>query len=123
MNIIFGLGPGLGKSRHLIGDTIIMPTGIPAKQLQRKKMMLAMALLAAPTIMASCTPKQAPDDGYPMNPWGQKARETDKEIRDLEDERDDLLHAGIKTQADVMRKALIEKRLASLYNKKLGRTR
>lgn len=123
MNIILSLPPGLAKSRHLIGKTVIMPTGIPGKQLQRKNMMLAVALMAAPTMLSACAPKQAPDDGYPLNPWGQKARETDKEIRKLEDERDDLNHAGIKTQADVMRKALIEKRLYELYNKKLGRKR
>lgn len=87
-----------------------------------RNIMLAAALLAAPAI-ASCAVKQAHDDGYPTNPWGEKARETDREIHRLEDERDKLLHEGIKTQADVMRKALIEKRLGDLYNKKLGRKR
>ncbi len=87
-----------------------------------RNIMLAAALLAAPAI-ASCAAKQAHDDGYPTNPWGEKARETDREIHRLEDERDKLLHEGIKTQADVMRKALIEKRLGDLYNKKLGRKR
>jgi hypothetical protein len=87
-----------------------------------RNIMLAAALLATPAI-TSCATKQAHDDGYPLNPWGEKARETDKEIRKLEDERDKLLHEGIKTQADAMRKALIEKRLGDLYNKKLGRKR
>lgn len=87
-----------------------------------RNIMLAAALLAAPAI-ASCAAKQAHDDGYPTNPWGEKARETDREIHRLEAERDKLLHEGIKTQADVMRKALIEKRLGDLYNKKLGRKR
>lgn len=87
-----------------------------------RNIMLAAALLAAPTI-ASCAAKQAHDDGYPSNPWGEKARQTDKEIRKLESERDKLLHEGIKTHADAMRKAFIEKRLGDLYDKKLGRKR
>lgn len=87
-----------------------------------RNIMLAAALLAAPTI-AACAAKQAHDDGYPSNPWGEKARQTDKEIRKLENERDTLNHEGIKTQADAMRKAFIEKRLGDLYDKKLGRKR
>lgn len=86
-----------------------------------RNIMLAAMVLSVPNITA-CAAKAA-DDGYPLNPWGEKARKTDEDIRKLERERDDLAHAGIATQADVMRKALIEKRLYELYNKKLGRKR
>lgn len=87
-----------------------------------RNIMLAAMLISVPNLSACATPAAA-DDGYPMNPWGEKARATDKEIRDLERERDNLAFEGAKTQAQIMRKALIEKRLYDLYNKKLGRKR
>lgn len=90
----------------------------PSPALARR--IAAVLLLSAP--LAACATPTA-DDGYPSNPWGEKARATDKEIRKLEDERDALNHEGIKTQADAMRKAFIQKRLGDLYDKKLGRKR
>lgn len=90
----------------------------PSPALARR--IAAAFLLSTP--LATCATPTA-DDGYPSNSWGEKARETDKEIRKLENERDTLNHEGIKTQADAMRKAFIEKRLGDLYDKKLGRKR